>query len=198
VELRRVTISKRQEWGVSSPLPDGGTVVASDAALAAAVSPVGLVGGDLCRTLGGRGSASRLSSPEAVTFPVDAMSVSLDGGAPIRAVAHVVARSWGWRRVFFAMNAQWLGEWNVAPRGHPNDGRMETLSWQLGWRAARQVIARLPQGAHLPHPLIGVSAVPSVSVAFPRPRPVWVDGVRVGRARALTVVVEPDALRVVV
>jgi len=193
-----VTISKRQEWGVSCPLPAGAPVVSSDAELAAAASPAGLVGGDLCRTLGGRGDRARLSSAEAMTLPVDALSVSLDGGGPIRAVAHVVARTWGWRHLFVAMNAQWLGSWNVAPRGHPNDGRVDTIEWDLTWREARKVLARMPQGAHLPHPRLRVSTVPSVSVSFPRPRPVWVDGVRVGRARALTVVVEPDALRVVV
>jgi diacylglycerol kinase family enzyme len=194
-----VTVSKGQAWGVSSPLPSGAAVVASDSSLAAASdATVGLVGGDLCRTLGGRGDGGRLTSPEAVTFPVDALAVLLDDAPPVRAVAHVVARSWGWGRCFVAMNAQWLGEWNVAPRGHPDDGRVETLSWTLSWRAARQVIARMPQGAHLPHPGITASSVASASVAFDRPRRVWIDGVLRGRARTLTVVVEPDALRVVV
>ncbi len=110
----------------------------------------------------------------------------------------MVARSRGWRHVFVAMNAQWLGEWNVAPRGHPNDGRVETLQWDLQWLEARKVLARMPQGAHLPHPQISASSVPVVTVSFPRRRRVWVDGVHVGRARALIVVVEPDALRVVV
>ena len=196
-----MTISKGAAWGVPAPLPPGGAVVATDAAAAALVGsdqPVGLVGGDLCRTLGGHGSAERLASAEAVTFPVDAISVSLDGAPALNAVAHVVARTRGWRRAFMAMNAQWLGEWNVAPRGHPDDGRLETLEWSLSWRAARQVLARMRLGSHLPHPGIATMTTASTTVAFDRPRWVWVDGVRVGRARALTVVVAPDALRVVV
>jgi diacylglycerol kinase family enzyme len=176
-------------------------VAATDAAAAALVGSherVGLVGGDLCRTLGGRGSVERLTSPEAVTFPVDALAVSLDGGPPRPAVAHVLARTWGWRRVFVAMNAQWLGEWNVAPRGHPDDGKMDTLAWNLSWQAARQVLARMRLGTHLPHPGIAVTTTAVTSIRFDRARWVWIDGVRVGRARALTVVVEPDAVRVVV
>jgi hypothetical protein len=192
-----VTIAKGASWGVPSPLPSSAPVASSDAE-AAAFDLVGLVGGDLCRTLGGRGSVARLSSPDEVTFPVDALSVSLDGGPPRRAVAHVVARAWGWRHVFIAANAQWAGVLNVAPRGHPDDGRAEVLSWDLPWAAARRVLQRMRHGAHLPHPSIKASSVATVSVAFTRPRPVWVDGARVGRARALTVTVEPDALRVVV
>jgi hypothetical protein len=199
-----VTIQKGQAWGVASPLPEGAPVVGSDASLGAILAGgppfpvVGLLAGDLCRTLGGRGSVARLRSPQAMTFPVDVLSVSLDGGAPVWSVAHVVARSWGWRRAFVAMNAQWMGEWNIAPRGHPDDGRVETLSWRLSWREARQVLARVPRGAHLPHPGISAVSMRSASVSFPRALPVWVDGVRVGRARSLTVTVEPDALRVVV
>jgi hypothetical protein len=196
-----VTISKGTAWGVPAPLPPGGVVAATDAAAAALIGshePVGLAGGDLCRTLGGRGSVERLTSAEAVTFPVDAMSVSLDGAPPIYAVAHVVARTWGWRRAFLAMNVQWLGEWNAAPRGHPDDGKVETLSWRFSWRAARQVLAGMRLGSHLPHPGIVAVTTASTSVEFNRARWVWVDGVRVGRAGALTVVVAPDALRVVV
>jgi diacylglycerol kinase family enzyme len=178
-------------------LPASAPVAATDAA-AAAHDLVGLVGGDLCRTLGGRGSVARLSSPEAMAFPVDALWVSLDGGPPVRAVAHVVARTHGWRHAFVAANAQWIGPLNVAPRGHPDDGRVEVLQWALGWRAARQVVARMRHGAHVPHPGISVSSVPEVRVSFGAPRQVWVDGERVGRARALMVTVQPDALRVVV
>jgi diacylglycerol kinase family enzyme len=192
-----VTISKGQPWGVVEPLPAGAPIVATDAAIAAH-DLVGLVGGDLCRTLGGRGSAARLRSGEAMTFPVDALSVSLDDGPPLRVVAHVVARSWGWRHAFIAANAQWVGDLNVAPRAHPDDGRVDTLQWELDWRSARHVLARMRAGAHLPHPGIQASSAAAVSVAFPRPYRVWVDGVLRGRARTLTVAVEPDALRVVV
>jgi diacylglycerol kinase family enzyme len=195
-----VTIAKGQPWGALAPLPPSAPIVGRDAAAAAhsGHDVVGLIGGDLCRTLGGRGSRERLSSAEAMTFPVDALSVSLDAAPAVRAVAHVVARTRGWRHAFVAANAQWIGPLNVAPRGHPDDGLAELLAWDLGWRSAQQVLARMRQGAHLPHPRIAASSAPSASVTFDAPRPVWVDGVRAGRARALTVTVEPDALRVVV
>ena len=33
-----------------------------------------------------------------------------------------VARRRGWRDFAVAMNAQWIGEWNLGPKAHPNDG----------------------------------------------------------------------------
>ena len=68
-----------------------------------------------------------------MAFPIDLVDVSLDGGrGRRRRVAHVVARSRGaaagWRGpVLAVMNAEFIGDWDVAPRGHPNDGRVETL-----------------------------------------------------------------------
>ena len=87
-----MTIQKGQGWGLASPLPEGAPVVASDASLGTILAGgpphpvVGLLGGDLCRTLGGRGDAERLRSSDAMTFPVDVFSVSLDGGAPVWSV----------------------------------------------------------------------------------------------------------------
>ena len=70
-----MTIEKGQPWGTTGPLADDGIVVASDAEARAVVTAarrddrpipeLGLVGGDLCRTVGGRGDRDRLRSPEA-------------------------------------------------------------------------------------------------------------------------------------
>ena len=96
-----MTIRKGEAWGETAPLPDDGVVVSSDlearqvltaARLEKRPLPVlGLLGGDLCRTLGGRGDATRLRSDAAVTFPVDLGEVLLDGRLHLF-VAHVVAR----------------------------------------------------------------------------------------------------------
>ena len=61
-----------------------------------------------------------------------------------------------------------------------------------------KVRARLRHGAHLPHPGIAERRVGALQVDFEAPRAVEADGTRLGRARALSVRVEPDALQVVV
>jgi hypothetical protein len=188
-------------------LPDDGVVVRSDAEASAVVEaarragreiPVlGLLGGDLCRTLGGPGDEARLRGPGAMTFPVDLGAVLLDGHLRWF-VAHLVARSRGWGQAFVAMNAQWRGPWNLGPRAHPGDGLLDTYRARLGVADRLKVRARLPAGAHLPHPEIHERRAPAVQAEFARPVAVELDGRPAGRVRALSVRVEPDALTVVV
>jgi hypothetical protein len=202
-----MTIEKGMAWGVPAPLPPDGVVVTTDAEARAVVEdarrsgrpiPVlGLVGGDLCRTVGGSGDLGRLRSPEAVTFPVDVGSVVADG-RHLWFVAHLVARRPLWRRAFVAMNAQWYGRWDLGPRSHPNDGRLDVYDARIPLRDLAKVRARVAHGAHLPHPGIRERRTAAVEVSWRRPRALELDGVRLGRVRCLTVAVEPDALRVVV
>jgi hypothetical protein len=204
-----VTIRKGEPWGtVGEPLPDHGIVVRSDAEARAVVTearragepvpPLGLLGGDLCRTLGGRGDEDRLHSDRAATMTCDLGAVLLDGRLHWF-VAHLVARGPWWRgRAWLAMNASWLGRWNVAPRAHPGDGILDAYDARVPLGEVLKVRARLPTGSHLPHPAIRGSRRPAVQVRLERPLPVRLDGVVVGTARDLSVRVEPDAVTVVV
>ena len=103
-----------------------------------------------------------------------------------------------WRRCFVAMNAQWLGGWNLGPRAHPNDGLLDTYEATLTLADLPKVRSRLPLGAHLPHPRIRERRVAALQVEFASPRRVWLDGERVARVRSLSVRVDPDAIMVVV
>jgi hypothetical protein len=204
-----VPVRKGEPWGeVGRPLPPDGVVVRSDAEARAVVTearrtnspvpPLGLVGGDLCRTLGGRGDEARLHSEAAATFPCDLGAVLLDGRLHWF-VAHLVARGPWWRgRAVVAMNAAWLGGWNAGPRSHPGDGLLDTYDARVPLGEILKVRARLPQGAHLPHPAIRGRRAPAVQIRLERPLPVRLDGEVVGRARDLSMRVEPDALTVVV
>ena len=201
-------IAKGQPWGGPGPLPDVAVVVRSDAEARDVLEdarrarrpypPLGLLGGDLCRTLGGgAGGEARLRSGEGVRFPVDLGEVLLDGRIHLF-VAHLVARSRLWRRAFVAMNAQWLGDWNLGPRAHPNDGRLDSYDIRLPLGQLLPVRARLHHGAHLPHPGIRERRAAALQMELDRPLPVRLDGTRVGPARTLSVRVDPDALVVFV
>ncbi|HJR24625.1 MAG TPA: hypothetical protein VJ804_04080, partial [Acidimicrobiales bacterium] len=158
---------------------------------------LGLLGGDLCRAVGGAGDETRLREG-GVVLPVDLGAVLVDGRLHWF-VAHLVARRGWWRgRVVAVMNAQHLGPWDVAPRGHPNDGRLDVLDGDLSlgqrWEARR----RLRTGTHVPHPGIEERHVTAVQLELAPGTNVWLDGELIGPARNLSVRVEPDALRCVV
>jgi len=159
---------------------------------------LGLLGGDLCRTLGGRGDSARLRSDAAMTFPVDLGHVVLDGDEHWF-VAHLIARrSWWHGRVVAVMNAQWLGSWDLAPRSHPNDGLLDATDGVLPVADRFRARRRLPTGTHLPHPALRTLRGATMSFELAPALDVRLDGTLVGRARRLDVRIEHDALTVVV
>jgi hypothetical protein len=203
-----VTIRKGELWGEPGPLPEHGVIVHSDREARDVVTaarranepipPLGLAGGDLCRTLGGTGDESRLRSGDAMQLPVDLGSVLVDGRLHWF-VAHLVARrSWWFGRVIAVMNAQYIGTWDVAPKGHPNDGRLDVLDGDPSLGQRWQARTRLRTGTHVPHPAIDERRATAVQLELDRPTPVELDGHPLGRATTLSIRVEPDALLCVI
>ncbi|MBW3574253.1 MAG: hypothetical protein KY450_05205 [Actinobacteria bacterium] len=203
-----MAVRRGQTWGTPGSLPADGVVVRSDAEARAVVTAarregrpapaLGLLGGDLCRTLGGRGDEARLRSPAAVTMTCDLATVLVDGRLHVF-VAHLVARRRAWRgRIVVAMNAAWLGPWNLGPRAHPGDGVLDVYEARLPLRQAMAVRSRLPLGAHLPHPAIVERRTKALHVELDAGTRLQLDGEALGPVRNLLLRVEPDALTVVV
>lgn len=203
-----MSIEKFRTWGESGPLGDGGVVVSSDQEARAVVEQcrragtpipdIGLLDGDLCRTVGGRGDEARLRSAEGTRLPIDIGSVLIDGRLHWF-TAHLIARNSWWRgRVVAVMNAQWLGRWDVAPKSHPNDGLLDVLDGDLSLDDRLKARRRLLTGTHVPHPGVAIRRVAALQLDFTRPTAVWLDGVRVGRATTLSIRTENDAYTCVV
>jgi putative lipid kinase YegS-like protein len=203
-----VTVERGRPWGAQGVLPADGVVVRTDgearrlvepARRSGAVLPVlGLLGGDLARSVGGTGDADRLHDGRGVVLPVDLVSVLLDGRQQWF-VAHLVARRAWWRgRIVAVMNAQWHGSLDVAPRSHPNDGRVDVLDANMAILDRLKARRRLRTGTHVPHPAIEEHRVTAWATTFNPPLNVWLDGERYGSVRDVAVRVEPDALSVVV
>lgn len=198
-----MTLRPGEAWGEPGALPDGAVVVRSDADARAELEaarrdgrpypPLGLLGGDLCRTLGGRGAL-------ATTARCD-LGVALVDGKVRLFVAHVIVRGRTlWRGgVTAVMNAQYVGRDDVAPRAHPGDGVLDVVevdaAMSVGdrWKAWR----RLPSGTHVPHPRIAVRRAAALQLDVGGRR-VVIDGQVLAPAHALSVRVEPGALLVVV
>lgn len=199
-----MTIKKGEEWGTVGPRPDGTIVVASDAQARAVIEPrrradeplppIAPRYGDLARTVGATGNPAA----EVRLLPCDLGAVLLDGRLFWFVSSMVAGEPFRRGRCVAVMNTEWLGEWDLAPRAHPNDGMLDILDMQLSFGQARQARKRARVGDHLPHPRIDVSRMAAMQLELARPLPVRLDGEVVGTFRHISVRVEPDALTVVV
>lgn len=161
------------------------------------VARIGLTGGDLCRTLGGRGDIDRLRT-DAYVLPCDALVVEFNGMRLV-AVAHVIARrSWWFGQLTAVMNATTFGSWDVAPRGHPGDGKVDIFDVTMSPRDRVSARRRLPLGTHVPHPDIVVSRRKEFDLSFDRTLAIRIDGAVEGRSQRVSGWVCPDAFEVVV
>lgn len=203
-----MTIEPGMPWGRRVPRPDDIVSAQNDRDLARALTqrpgpPVAAVAGDLARTLGVSGNGRRDTINE---FPIDLIEVRLDPqlalpGEPLVACSHVIARSplrrghWWRGPILVVMNAEFIGDWDVAPRGHPNDGRAEVFEVDASMSVRDRLGARrrMSTGTHVPHPRITTRSVRTATWDFPRPLDVIVDGWPAGRASSLAITVQPDA-----
>jgi hypothetical protein len=197
-----MTIRKGEPWGHPAVCPDDLRVVPTDRDLrqwvvwhrsrALDIAPVGISGGDMARTAGGGAGGH----PGGALVTLDVMRIALDDGQPTWGVSHVVARrSWLTGELAFVMNAQFLGDYDLAPRSHPNDGKLDLLQVgsSMSIRDRLRARQRARTGTHLPHPAINTRSGSEFVLEFATPLVVWVDGVRVGLTRSLRVAAEPDA-----
>jgi hypothetical protein len=61
-------------------------------------------------------------------------------------------------------------------------------------RERLQARQRSRTGTHLPHPSLAMQSIANFDAELATPLVVWIDGVRLGSARRLSVSAEPDAL----
>lgn len=199
-----MSIRKGEQWGSAGPLDPNGVVVYRDDEAREAVEEarrerrsypeLGLLGGDLCHTLGGTGDHARLTSESAMRFPLD-LGVALLDGRTVLFVAHLIARGRAWAGEFLvAMNAQWCGSWNLGPRSHPGDGLLDLTQGSLSLGDRLKARRRAPTGSHLPHPDLHQQRRPAAQAEFGRPRRIYADGTYVGEATKLSIRVDADAL----
>lgn len=211
-----MTIERGMPWGEPMSLPESAPVAGSDRELASLIEQrmgsgtsivVGLTDGDLHRTLGSpRHSVADLHSGSGMGFPMDIGVLSsdeIDRGGPTIFTAHLIAttstRGVLWRgRTIIVMNAAFRGAQNLAPRSHPNDGRLDVIDGRLGMVDRRRALDRTTTGSHVPHPDLRVSHVREKDFESDTPLQIHVDGVRIGSVRSFAVRCIPDAATIIV
>lgn len=204
-----------EEWGGLGEIPADTPVMTGDAALAAHVGAqidraadadetgdlalVALAGGDLCRTLGGRGDVTSRLGGIGPIVAVDIGRARLDDDGEVLFVAHLVARRRLWRGSFaVVMNAEYLGPLQLAPRGHPGDGRFDLTEGSLRWRERLIARDRARTGDHLPHPGLRTRRIEDARLTFDGRVGVHIDGRRHAMARTIDISRHPRRVLVTV
>lgn len=159
-----------------------------------------LISGDMATTLGSSGNAE---SPTFLRVPIDLLDVSVRNSGRIteyRALSHcIIRRRWtggGYFRggITAVCNAQFVKGRNLAPKGHPNDGRFEVVevSARTSVRQRFLILSRLSTGTHVPHPDIRIRQMSAYSDAESSGA-VLIDGVSIPGVID-TIRVIPDAI----
>ncbi|MXW42365.1 MAG: hypothetical protein F4138_04475 [Acidimicrobiia bacterium] len=201
-------IHRAQDWGEAGGLASSGVLVYNDAAANEVVQKarranqplpeLGLLGGDLYRTLGGGAQQRNLHSPKAWRFKIDVGAVLLDGRL-FWFCSHLLARRGTWSgEVLVAMNAAWLNKLNLGPKAHPGDGLLDISLGNLAVNERLKARRRARTGDHLPHPDISYRRTNAMQVELAQPTPVFLDGISVGQASNISLRVEPATLTIVV
>lgn len=101
------------------------------------------------------------------------------------------------QHTILVMNVPFMGDDNIAPRAHPNDGALDLIEGRLPRWDRIRALRRLPTGTHVPHPELAQRRVRSAELGTGEPLQVFADGRLLGTASRLRVRCVPDALVVV-
>jgi hypothetical protein len=214
-----VTIRPGEEWGAPGALAADAPVAEDDRAARAhlqrrleevggeiarpgAFGELGLLGGDLHRTLGSPAhDVGDLRAGRGTRYPVDLGLVQV-GDRHLVFLSHLVAHPraqlrWWSQRTVSIVNGSYVGELDLGPRAHPNDGRLDLTDGRLPLGQRRQGRRRARSGSHVPHPDLTTRRITHVEVHHDRPMHLWLDGEQVGTATDFDIRCLPDALVVV-
>lgn len=203
-----MTIERGQDWGAPAQPGSIDSVASSNSELRALIEDarltsesqpkIGVIGGDLWKALGSpSGGLERLEGSDARQVSVDLIECQLDGRRCFAAAHVFFLSSWWLGPVTAVMNSEWWGSWLVAPRAHPNDGRLDLVEGDLPIRQRLLIRRRVLTGDHLPNSALKVGRIAELKREFVRPMRVIIDGVEEDRCRHLSLQVLPDALSII-
>ncbi len=198
-------ITRGEQWGVPTTRTHEDIVVTGDRELASSSSDRRLIvkTGDIARSLGD--PVVPQVDANCIEVPIDALrvSISLRDGRSISMLAssHVVIGNWLHGRLICVSNSGFIGNRNVSPRAHPNDGFFDAMTLRPSMGIKQRIRARHKSilGTHTPHPLIETSRAKTIEYSSAsRTESLRVDGRRIRSWSAVQVEIVPDYWRLLV
>jgi hypothetical protein len=211
-----------EPWGEPASAPADVRIAGGDAEIADVVGshPTALVeldpdgGSDIARAVGvaGRPSTGTTElSLDVIDLDDDLLAVNAavlgvppdrlrrrDRRRPVTVRVDGQTRFEGRATTVVIATGQYLRGADLAPRGHPGDGRVEVQVYALDPLQRRRMRRRLATGTHVPHPGIVEATGRSVEVTAPVLWPLEVDGCPRTALRGLTATVRAHGWRLLV
>jgi len=171
-----VTIRKNENWGATVTRPENLVICETDAAASQLttkyflqqkpIPAIAITRSNLSRALGTRGANANSQTMQATPFDLIEVTFADDSKTEQKVLAlgyGMLRKSWWRGEIVAAMNTSFIGDWDCAPRSHPNDGKFDLLTVTSEMKPTQRLIAsrRLRLGTHLPHPQISVKQLPS-------------------------------------
>lgn len=171
-----MTIRKNENWGLTVARPENLVICETDDAASQLatnyflqqkpIPAIAIKRSNLSRALGTKGAD--IDSQNMQATPFDLIEVTFVDASKteqkVLALGYGLLRKSWWRgEIVAAMNTSFIGDWDCAPRSHPNDGKFDLLTVNSEMKPAQRLIAsrRLRLGTHLPHPQISVKQLTS-------------------------------------
>lgn len=204
-----MTIRKNEDWGSTVVRPENLVICETDATASQLATDfylqqkpmpaIAITRSSLSRTLGKEGS--NVNSQNMQATPFDLIEVTFVDASMIEqkvlALGYGLLRKSWWRGdIVAAMNTSFIGDWDCAPRSHPNDGKFDLLAVNGEMKSTQRLIAsrRLKFGTHLPHPQISVKQLTSFEADCSAKPNLYVDNRRFMSVNQCKFRLLPDAL----
>ena len=197
-------IRRGQPWGIPTVMSDDVLIVENDQVLSNTdrTCRVVLTGGDISHSLGN--PVVPVAGSACTEVAIDAMLCDITSTTSrlIQAVAasSIVVGSYWKGRHLIVSNAGWIGDSNIAPRAHPNDGKVEMLTITSHMSLRQRILARrkMQTGTHLPHPDLSSIQIATQLIVRQNREKLMIDGKRIDDWASISIRVEPDYWRVLV
>ena len=160
-------------------------------------SLIGLQGGDLHESLGGRGVGEREGDEGTVGLKVDLGQLVIGKSNYLFASYCKISKPLKPWYTIWVVNSPIIDHRRISPKSHPADGLLDIVEFSLSFRQSLKAYKRAKSGDHLPHPQIKTSKKRTYMIKASGKREVVIDGKKIAYCKEVSISIIPHAIAVV-
>ena len=160
-------------------------------------SLIGLQGGDLHESLGGRGVGEREGDEGTVGLKVDLGQLVIGKSNYLFASYCKISKPLKPWYTIWVVNSPIIDHRRISPKSHPADGLLDIVEFSLSFRQSLKAYKRAKSGDHLPHPQIKTSKKRTYMINARGKRKIIIDGKKIAYGKEISLSVIPHAIAVI-